>query len=152
MIKSTEPIHETFRGEDVVVRGVEYHVCESCGETEFSMEALDSWSKKIDEAFREKLGLLSPGEIRAIRKEYNLTQDEFQRVIGVGKTTVCRWETGKIVQPKAEDNLMRAMINHPCVASEMMDRAEVCRSKTRAATVCETFKIRLGNTQEYTYA
>ena len=38
---------------------------------------------------------MKPEEIRELRKKLGLTQEEFARLLGVGYTTINRWENGK---------------------------------------------------------
>jgi putative transcriptional regulator len=53
------------------------------------------------------LGLLTPGEIRAIRDRLNLTQAEFARLTRLGEATICRWERGRLLQNPAMDRYLR---------------------------------------------
>jgi putative zinc finger/helix-turn-helix YgiT family protein len=53
------------------------------------------------------LGLLTPGEIRAVRDHLNLTQAEFARLTRLGEATICRWERGRLLQNPAMDRYLR---------------------------------------------
>lgn len=50
---------------------------------------------------------LSPAEIRALRKEWKLTQAELSSVMGLWQETVSRWETG---QTTPDPQSMRLLI------------------------------------------
>lgn len=141
---------EVFRGETFEVVGVSHYEC-ACGEVELTSEAMDEASSRVDCMFRKKHGLLKPDEIKDIRKDLGLTQVEMQSVLGTGKSSVSRWETGRLVQSKTEDNLLRAMRDYPCAAHDMIERAEIRGAAAMAATTCTT-KVRLGHSKEYTYA
>lgn len=119
LVETAEAIETTFKGESFCVEGVPHCKCESCGSVEYDADAMEKMTAAINEAYRERKDLLSPGEIKQIRKMLGLTQEEFQTLLGVGKTTVSRWERGRIVQGKPEDNLMRLLRSHPELASEL---------------------------------
>lgn len=125
MRESAEPLQEDYRGERLVVKGIRHFVCDECGETAFAADAIDRWSEAVDAAYRKKLDLLLPSEIRQVRKTLHLTQKEFEVVLGVGKTAVSRWETGKLVQGKTEDILIRILRDHPSVARELVAKRGV---------------------------
>jgi DNA-binding transcriptional regulator YiaG len=48
-------------------------------------------------------------EVRRIRKQLGLTQDEFARLIGVHLVSVSRWETGKMGIRLTAEKLMRLL-------------------------------------------
>lgn len=54
-------------------------------------------------------GLLSPREIRSIREQLGLTQEELERRIRAGKKSVVRWESGRVRQSRANDLLLRQL-------------------------------------------
>ncbi|WP_124061665.1 type II TA system antitoxin MqsA family protein [Gordonibacter sp. Marseille-P4307] len=118
--KSYAPIETAFRGTMVVVEGVEHFVCRSCSEVFFNGGQADDFADAVDAAYRRANGLLAPDEIRRIRKQLRMNQDEFQSLLGVGKTTVSRWESGRIIQSKSTDNLIR-------LAAASRDNVELLR-------------------------
>lgn len=61
------------------------------GEEILTSEALDL----IENTQARYLGLLLPGEIRALRKQLGLTQRQFGELLQVGEKTASRWETGR---------------------------------------------------------
>ena len=125
MVLSTDPITEVYRGESIVVEGIEHFACPNCGEYSVSAEESKKLSRALANVFAERQGLLAPDQIVALRKKYNLNQSDFQKVLGVTGVTTSRWETGRTQQTKPVDNLMRMMDKHPCVAFDLMQRAEV---------------------------
>jgi len=101
------------RSVDITVRGEEFsvtelvHRCDSCsGEFSTSSDPIDP----VDEAFslyRKKHGMLSPSEIRELRKRYGLTQKELSLLLGWGAVTLSRYENGAL-QDMAHDRLLQA--------------------------------------------
>jgi len=78
-------------------------------------------SKRLGEdaiaIYRRKHGLLSADEIRTIRDQFNLTQIDLARLLGLGANTVSRWESGRNVQTAAMDILLRMIRDLPGVSS-----------------------------------
>jgi len=98
---------ETFpvRGESVEVES-QVAFCPDCGE-DLSVEKLDQLTlQKAFGEYRLRHGLLSPGEISAVRKKYGLSQRAFSLVLGWGEITVHRYEAGS-VQDAAHDAQLR---------------------------------------------
>ena len=44
-----------------------------------------------------------------IRKRCNLTQEEMERLFGLGKKVVIRWEKGRVLQSKTADVILRLL-------------------------------------------
>lgn len=83
--------------------GTEWEECEECGEQVIS-HALD---QAIEREARRRRGLLAPQEIKAVREQTGLSQEAMAQLLGVGAKSYTRWETGKSIQNKANDNLIR---------------------------------------------
>jgi putative zinc finger/helix-turn-helix YgiT family protein len=83
----------------------ELHVqkCDACGEVFFDAVTDD----QISQALRERLGLLSPQEIRERLNALALRQKEFAEQIRVAPETISRWLSGAQIQSRAMDQLMR---------------------------------------------
>lgn len=52
---------------------------------------------KIDRIRAQYAGIMLPDEIKALRKRFNKTQEEMCTILGMGKKTWTRWETGAII-------------------------------------------------------
>lgn len=130
MIASSEPIEESFKGEDLTICGIDHFVCGSCGEVFMGAAESKAYGKALIDQYAEAAGLLGPSRIKALRRRYGLTQTEFERVIGVASPTVSRWERGQSIQSKPVDNLLREMDLHDSVMRDLMDRAGVAPKKT----------------------
>lgn len=83
--------------------------CGDCSEEYYLPGQMDAAQIKASEAIRREEGLLMPNEIVAIRESFDLSQAEFERLLGVGSKTVIRWEKGTVFQNKATDALLRLL-------------------------------------------
>lgn len=111
------PMTETYRGREYTVDNIVRYVCPLCGEYEISAPESDKLDRAIDEAYRRDEGLLEPSEIKALRKSLNLSQKDFEALLGVSTPTCSRWETGAMLQSKTADRLMRVFAAHPELAA-----------------------------------
>lgn len=81
---------------------VPLRTCGNCGCSFLDGEAEDLCHKEIC----RHLGVMSPSQIKDLRKLYNLTQAEFCRITKLGEATMSRWERGVLIQNAAYDNYM----------------------------------------------
>ena len=83
--------------------------CQSCGEGFLS----PSESRSNDNAFRafrnEVDGLLTPEEIKAIRKRLDLSQAEAGRIFGGGPMAFSKYERGEIAHSRSLDIVLRLL-------------------------------------------
>ena len=82
--------------------------CRDCGFTFLDAEAEEL---KHDAVCRH-LGVLTPGEVRRIRKRYGMDRADFAEVSGLGVATLARWENGLLIQTIASDRYLR-LLSHP---------------------------------------
>jgi putative zinc finger/helix-turn-helix YgiT family protein len=75
----------------------------------------DNADQQISAAFRRAARLLAPEEIRNGREKLELTQKQFANLLGVGESTVSRWETGAQIQQRALDRFLRVCLTNPAV-------------------------------------
>ncbi len=68
-----------------------------------------------------KLGLLTPEEIRAGRERLELTQQELQRLLGLGGNSLSRWESGHVYQSRSLDTLLRVVFRFPDVRQHLQE-------------------------------
>jgi transcriptional regulator with XRE-family HTH domain len=86
--------------------------------------------------------LLRPTEIKALRETLELSQAEFEKLLGVGMKTVVRWEKGTVFQNQATDALLRAIREVDGVAEFLSQRAGVVLPiRTGDASVPEEFLL-----------
>jgi HTH-type transcriptional regulator/antitoxin MqsA len=87
--------------------------CASCGERFLTPLQAKMVSLAVKKQARMAAGLLSPKQITAIRQRLGLSQNELERLFGLGSKVVTRWETGRVVQSKAADVALRLLALDP---------------------------------------
>ncbi len=97
----------------VEAHGVPVEVCPNCGEKYFGPAAVRVQHAAVCRA----LGLLTPGEIQAIRERFGPTQAEFARLTGIGEATISRWERGRMLPNRAMDRFLRLLDRNPSNAA-----------------------------------
>jgi putative zinc finger/helix-turn-helix YgiT family protein len=100
------PIEQEFRGETLKLRSPVME-CAKCGFQLLTDEQTDELRRRTADAYREKHGLLTSGQIRAIRDALKMSQRQFAEFLRVGEASVKRWETWQ-VQEESSDELIRA--------------------------------------------
>jgi putative zinc finger/helix-turn-helix YgiT family protein len=87
--------------------------CPSCGE-----QYTDERAEDIrHEAVCRHLGRLTPSEIKELREIYNLSQNQWAEISGIGIASVKRWETGSLIQGAAMDRYLRLLRDRRNVAT-----------------------------------
>ena len=99
--------------------------CSVCGEELYEPGQMDAVMLRASTAIRADLGLLTPEEIRALRESLELSQVDFERLLGVGQKTVVRWEKGTVFQNQATDALLRALRDVAGVAEHLSARTGI---------------------------
>ena len=94
---------------DIVLSQVEIPTCQNCGTVQTGIDLGD----KVTKALREKVGLLTPIEIKQQRTALNLNQEQLGECIGAAKESISRWETGALIQSISTDRLLRMFFKHP---------------------------------------
>ena len=125
LVKSDKPIDYKIRGEVFTFDSILHFICEDCGEISIDLESADELSNQANEMYRDRHGLMRPEEIRRIRNSYSVTQQDFEKVIGSGKTTISRWESGAVMQPAVADTLLRVLRDCPDVWESLAERAGI---------------------------
>ena len=111
-----EGVVETIRHEDIFQYGdgesaVDLPVvlpvrrCRACG-----VEFLDHEAERVKhEALCRHFGVLTPWEIRKIRKKHGLSRVAFGDLTGLGAASLSQWETGALIQSLANDRYLRLL-------------------------------------------
>jgi putative zinc finger/helix-turn-helix YgiT family protein len=99
----------------VTLPDLEVPRCQNCGRLILDSPA----NRRIDDAFRQQLGLLQPEEIRRNRQALNLTQRELAAHLGIAEATLSRWETGGQIQQRSLDRLLRLYFGLPAVRAAL---------------------------------
>lgn len=79
------------------------HTCTPCAVSFTGEEA----ARIEHEAVCRHLGVLTPDEIRALRKRHELSRAAFSRVTGFGEATLARWEGRRVIQNTSSDRYLR---------------------------------------------
>ena len=90
-----------------------FSYCKACEDAYYEPGHMDATLRRASEAIRREEGLLTPDQIRGIRQTLGLTQDAFEKLLGVGPKTVVRWEKGTVFQNRSTDSLLRVVGAHP---------------------------------------
>lgn len=83
--------------------------CSNCDAISIDEEA----DRQISAAFRREARRLTPEEIRQGRERLGLTEKQFANLLGVGESTISRWETGAQIQQRARDRFLRLCLASP---------------------------------------
>ena len=102
-----------LHGEGITVAGVPHVVCPHCGNTMTDLDHVRAQNLAAIAIYRERHGLLSAAEIRALRVRHRLTQARLARLLGLGTNTLSRWEAGRNVQSASMDMLLRLVRDVP---------------------------------------
>jgi putative zinc finger/helix-turn-helix YgiT family protein len=108
MVVSTEA-HRYGDGLDVVLRDVEIRRCRSCGEEEVAISRIKDVHKTIAFSLAQKPTRLTPAEIRFLRTYLGYSSSDFASRLGVTRSTVSRWESGKRRTERGMEMVIRLM-------------------------------------------
>lgn len=100
-----------------------YSECDHCG-SEQATTADAKFNKRIMIAFKKTvLGLLTGTEVRALRKQLGLNQEQAARVFGGGPVAFSKYEADDVMQSEAMDKLLRLARDIPQAAEKLMQDA-----------------------------
>lgn len=127
--KKVEKKHQArYNGEPVEVSGVEVYHCDHCGQDSLTPEQARMYSRTVKNEVRKKLGLLPPEQIVAIRERAGLTQEELEELLGQGPKVVTRWESGRVIQGRSADTVLRLIEREPGLVKALR---EIQRQRSR---------------------
>lgn len=88
-----------------IVATVPVDRCNDCGE-----EVLGHGAEAIrHEAVCRHLGVLTPLEIRELRRSLGLSRDQLATLTAIGSASIARWESGTHIQNAAMDRYLRLL-------------------------------------------
>lgn len=126
----THEVEERRRMATVTIKGDEiayeerFYFCANAGEGENEFETGAMANENLlnaRNAYRIKHGLLTSGEIVAIRESYGLSQVDLARLLGWGEATISRYES-KAIQDEAYDAMLRLVKDNPMQALEFLKK------------------------------
>ncbi len=113
----------TLKSEEVTYEE-RFYFCENADEEENEFETGAMTNENLlnaRNAYRVKKGLLTSGEIVAIRESYGLSQVDLARLLGWGEATISRYES-KAIQDEAYDTMLRLIKDNPLQALEFLKK------------------------------
>lgn len=117
-VEKTEKMPFNYNGK--LIEYTDYFTCcRQCGEEYTTYEQATKGDNSLKEAKRQADGLLSPDEIKALRKAFALTQAQAAQVFGGGKNAFAKYERGEVRQSVAMDKLLRVVQKHPELINEL---------------------------------
>jgi len=116
--RETRKVAYTYKGMTVEV-DQPGQWCSACGEAVLSAEDLVATRKPLHDARARADGLLLSDEVRRIRKRLGLTQRQAAALFGGGTNAFSRYERGEVMQPRALDQLLRLLDDHPELLEEI---------------------------------
>jgi putative zinc finger/helix-turn-helix YgiT family protein len=102
-------------GGTLVVPSSTWEECGACHEQVLPPALTDA----LDGIRYDRLGLLRPEEIRAVRERAGLSQVEMAIFVGTGEKTYSRWESGRSLQNRSSDNLIRLADRFPALFAQL---------------------------------
>lgn len=67
-----------------------------------------------------EIGVMTPGQVRSVRKKLGLSQRDAGRLIGGGPNAFQKYESGDVVLSKAADTALRLLSNNPKRLDELL--------------------------------
>ena len=119
-------------GGTIEIEDATWEHCHSCGEDFIG----DELSQAISATRYQRLGLLTPDQIREVREKTGLSAVEMSQLLNAGEKSFTRWENGKSIQNKSTDTLIRLIDQHP----ELFAEINAQRSPKRQSLVNNYFE------------
>lgn len=111
----------TYRGEEFDYTR-RYYRCDDTG-IAFTDDETDAWSlEQIYSQYREKYGIPTPEEIKAIREQYGLSATTMSKILGIGDNQYGLYENGEM--PTKNIGRMIATIKDKNIFSMYVDMAK----------------------------
>lgn len=111
-----------YKGEMLSVPMV-YTLCRKCGHEFVNAKQIKANDKVVLTAKRKVDGLLTPVEIRQLRRKLGLTQAQAAVFFGGGRNAFSKYERGEVAQSEAMDKLLRLCNAHPSLLSDLANLA-----------------------------
>lgn len=93
----------------VTLKNITVERCTYCHEIMLPKDSLE----KVESEKHEISGLLTPDELKSLRKKLRLTQAGMSNLLGVGKKSYLRWENGSYRQNVSMDRYIRLIAANP---------------------------------------
>ena len=106
--KTSQYWYEESGLSNVILRNIPVYEC-SCGVSYASIFRIKRLNELIAQVLIEKPALLTGEEIRFLRKTLYLSSMDFSKDLGIGKTTLSKWENSRQQHSEGHDRLIRAL-------------------------------------------
>jgi len=120
---------DNIPGGAIIVTEALWMECTTCNE----LIIPPALNKALDDEARARRGLLTPQEIKEVRVQTGLSQEDMAQLIGIGAKTYTRWESGRSIQNKSNDNLIRLVQRNAGLFAQL----DAERNPARYQMVCE---------------
>ncbi|MDQ1235484.1 putative zinc finger/helix-turn-helix YgiT family protein [Paenibacillus sp. SORGH_AS306] len=101
-----------FKGETFKVLK-SYRVCEKCNTTIFDDELATANSKRLSEAYAMKYGFtMDDINVKTLREYYGLKQTTFSKLLGIGLTSIKRYESGRVMPNNSQATIFKKLTNN----------------------------------------
>jgi putative zinc finger/helix-turn-helix YgiT family protein len=132
----------TFRGMEIPCQ-VEAYICPECGMEAGTVNSAGAIQQELADVFRKRVGLLTGGDIKSLRKKRGLTQRALADLLKIGVASIKRWETG-LIQSKSMDHALRLHLTGNRLKDDFSGNRPF--SITRIKLVINTFEKKLERT------
>jgi HTH-type transcriptional regulator/antitoxin MqsA len=112
MVRGSKPMTIRYKGAEATFDMPGWY-CEASGESVHTGEDMKVSDRELNRLRAKVEHLLSPEEIRRVRKRLRLTQREAGRLIGGGPNAFQKYESGEVLASRAASNLLRVLDRHP---------------------------------------
>ena len=103
---SNDLVAHTYKGQSKMLP-LYFTTCDTCTSESAGLEESRA-NKRAVLAFRKEVdGLLTGAEIRALRKQYQLTQDQAAKLFGGGPVAFSKYENDDVAHSESMDTLLR---------------------------------------------
>lgn len=85
---TSEPMRETYKGEELAVDGIKRWACDKCGNDVMKANEADRLGRELVDAYATRKGLLTPTEIHKLHESFGMSEEAFENPIGVSSPTV----------------------------------------------------------------
>lgn len=99
--------------------------CDACGEGILDGKDSNATTLLIQKEKARIDGLLTPDEVKQIRKQLKLTQKQAANIFGGGVNAFNRYEQGQIPVPKPLSQLLTILHRHPIQINEILIKEQM---------------------------
>lgn len=114
-----EDLNFEYKGKIITIFDKEIFECSTCKEAFFHPKDEREIEKLLTDERRKIDDLLTSKEIKAIRKQFHMTQIKFAKSLRVSEKMFARYENGQATQSHAMDNLLRVLREFPEAIEEI---------------------------------